>query len=93
MAHGADPWWGEAIRLLLKYPNLYMMTSAYLPKYLPEELIRFMNTRGRNKVMFATDFPFLPFDRAVAEAKALPFRDGVLERYLRDNALELFDWR
>ena len=93
MAHGADPWWGEAIRLLLKYPNLYMMTSAYLPKYLPEELIRFMNTRGRNKVMFATDFPFLPFDRAVAEAKALPFRDGVLERYLRDNALEVFDWR
>ena len=31
MAHGADPWWGEAIRLLLKYPNLYMMTSAYAP--------------------------------------------------------------
>ncbi|MGH2829176.1 MAG: amidohydrolase family protein, partial [Candidatus Binatia bacterium] len=21
MAHGADPWWGEAIRLMLKYPN------------------------------------------------------------------------
>jgi len=92
MAHGADPWWGEAIRLLLKYPNLYMMTSAYLPKYLPEELVRFMNTRGQKKVMFATDFPFLPFDRAIAEAKALPFREGVLERYLRLNALELFGW-
>ncbi|MGH7897493.1 MAG: amidohydrolase family protein [Candidatus Binatia bacterium] len=92
MAHGADPWWGEAIRLLLKYPNLYMMTSAYLPKYLPEELIRFMNTRGQTKVLFATDFPFLPFDRAIAEAKALPFRDGVLERYLRLNALEALDW-
>ena len=94
MAHGADPWWGEAIRLLLKYPNLHMMTSAYLPKYLPEELVRFMNTRGQTKVMFATDFPFLPFDRAVAEAKALPFREGVLERYLRQNALDLFgaDW-
>ncbi len=92
MAHGADPWWGEAIRLLLKYPNLYLMTSAYLPKYLPEELIRFMNTRGQNKVMFATDFPFLPFDRAIAEASALPFRDGVLERYLRLNALEALRW-
>jgi uncharacterized protein len=92
MAHGADPWWGEAIRLMLKYPNLTMMTSAYLPKYLPEELVRFMNTRGRTKVMFATDFPFLPFDRAIAEAKALPFRDGVLERYLRDNALAFFNW-
>jgi predicted TIM-barrel fold metal-dependent hydrolase len=44
--------------------------------------------------MFATDFPFLPFDRAVAEATALPFREGVLERYLRQNALDLFgaDW-
>jgi predicted TIM-barrel fold metal-dependent hydrolase len=92
MAHGADPWWGEAIRLLLKYPNLYMMTSAYLPKYLPDELIRFMNTRGQTKVIFATDFPFLPFDRAIATAKELPFREGVLERYLRQNALDLFRW-
>jgi len=92
MAHGADPWWGEAIRLLLKYPNLYMMTSAYLPKYLPPELIQFMNTRGQDKVMFATDFPFLPFDRAVDSARALPFRPGVLEKYLRDNALRVFQW-
>jgi predicted TIM-barrel fold metal-dependent hydrolase len=92
MAHGADPWWGEAIRLLLKYPNLYMMTSAYLPKYLPQELIHFMNTRGQDKVMFATDFPFLPFDRAIAAAKALPFRPGVLQKYLRTNAARLFEW-
>ncbi len=92
MAHGADPWWGEAIRLLLKYPNLYMMTSAYLPKYLPPELIQFMNTRGQDKVMFATDFPFLPFDRAVETAKTLPFRPGVLEKYLGDNARRVFKW-
>jgi predicted TIM-barrel fold metal-dependent hydrolase len=92
MAHGADPWWGEAIRLLLKYPNLYMMTSAYLPKYLPPELIHFMNTRGSDKILFATDYPFLPFDRAVDSARDLPLRPGVLEKYLRDNALRLFDW-
>ena len=90
MAHGADPWWGEATRLLLKYPNLYMMTSAYLPKYLPAEMIQFMNTRGQDKVMFATDFPFLPFDRAIETAKALPFRPGVLQKYLRDNARRVF---
>ncbi|HVN87138.1 MAG TPA: amidohydrolase family protein [Candidatus Binatia bacterium] len=92
MAHGADPWWGEAIRFMLKYPNLYMMTSAYLPKYLPQELIQFMNTRGQDKVMFATDFPFLPFDRAIESAKALPFREGVLQKYLRDNARRVFKW-
>ncbi|HZP41043.1 MAG TPA: amidohydrolase family protein [Candidatus Binatia bacterium] len=92
MAHGADPWWGEAIRLLLKYPNLYMMTSAYAPKYLPPELIHFMNTRGSRKILFASDHPVLSFERCLAEAAALPLRDGVLGRYLRDNALELFRW-
>ena len=93
MAHGADPWWGEATRLMLKYPNLYMMTSAYLPKYLPQELIHFMNTRGQDKVLFATDFPFLPFDRAVRTARELPFREGILQKYLRDNAMRLFRWQ
>lgn len=92
MAHGADPWWGEAIRLLLKYPNLYMMTSAYAPKYLPQELIHFMNTRGAQKVLFASDHPVLSFERCLAEAAALPLRDGVLDRYLRENALALFRW-
>jgi len=92
MAHGADPWWGEAIRLLLKYPNLYMMTSAYAPKYLPAELIQFMNTRGQHKVLFASDHPVLPFERCLAEAGALPFREGVLEKYLRENALAVFRW-
>jgi len=92
MAHGADPWWGEAIRLLLKYPNLYMMTSAYAPKYLPQELIHFMNTRGSHKVLFASDHPVLPFDRCLREAAELPFREGVLARYLRENALALFRW-
>ena len=92
MAHGADPWWGEAIRLLLKYPNLYMMTSAYAPKYLPAELIHFMNTRGTQKVLFASDHPVLSFERCLAEAEALPLRDGVLEAYLRGNALRVFRW-
>jgi predicted TIM-barrel fold metal-dependent hydrolase len=92
MAHGADPWWGEAIRLMLKYPNLYMMTSAYAPKYLPPELIQFMNTRGQAKILFASDHPVLSFDRCLREAEELPLRDGVLEKYLRGNALSVFDW-
>lgn len=90
MQHGADPWWGEAISLLLKYPNLYMMTSAWIPKYLPESLIRFMNTRGRRKVMWASDYPALPFERCLREAKNLPFRPGVLDEYLSGTAQQLW---
>ena len=90
MQHGADPWWGEAIGLLLKYPNLYLMTSAWAPKHLPEQLVHFMNTRGRRKVMWATDYPVLPFDRCVREAGQLPLRPGVLGEYLAGTALQVW---
>jgi predicted TIM-barrel fold metal-dependent hydrolase len=90
MAHGADPWWGVAIRLMLKYRGLHLMTSAYLPKYLPAELLHFMNTRGRSKVVFASDHPAIPMRRCVEEARRLELRPGVREAYLRDNAARLF---
>jgi uncharacterized protein len=90
MIHGADPWWDVAIRLMIKYPNLYLMTSAYAPKYFPPELIQFMNTRGKHKILFASDHPVLDFRRCVAEAEALPLRDGVLDLFLYENAKRLF---
>ena len=86
MAHGADPWWGEACRLMIKYPNLYLMTSAYLPKYFPPEFVHFMNTRGRTKVMYASDHPAIAMDRCLEEARKLDLRPGVLDQFLYENA-------
>lgn len=86
MAHGADPWWQVAIRLMLKYRNLYLMTSAYAPRYFPPELIHFMNTRGQDKIMFASDHPVLSMERCMAEAQELDLREGVLDKFLYGNA-------
>jgi predicted TIM-barrel fold metal-dependent hydrolase len=90
MAHGADPWWAVAIRLMIKYRNLYLQTSAYAPRYFPPELIHFMNTRGQDKIMFASDHPVLSFERCVKEAEALDLREGVLDKFLYANAERLF---
>jgi predicted TIM-barrel fold metal-dependent hydrolase len=75
---------------MLKYHNLSMMTSAYLPKYFPPELIHFMNTRGQGKVMFASDHPAIQMERCVKEAQALDLREGVLDKFLYENAQQLF---
>lgn len=90
MAHGADPWWNVAIRLMLKYKNLHLMTSAYAPRYFPPELIQFMNTRGQDKIMFASDHPVLSIERCIKEALALDLREGVLDKFLYSNANRLF---
>jgi predicted TIM-barrel fold metal-dependent hydrolase len=90
MAHGADPWWDVAIRLMIKYRNLYLQTSAYAPRYFPPQLIQFMNTRGQDKIMFASDHPVLSFERCIPEAEALDLREGVLDKFLYANADRLF---
>jgi predicted TIM-barrel fold metal-dependent hydrolase len=90
MAHGADPWWNVAIRLMIKYENLHLMTSAYAPRRLPAELLHFMNTRGQDKIIFASDHPALGMRRCVREAWDLDLRDGVLDKFLYTNAERLF---
>ena len=90
MIHGADPWWDIAIRLLIKYNNLRLMTSAWSPKRLPESLLHYMRTRGPNKVIFGSDWPVLKMRRLVPEALALDLPAEVLENYLYNNANEFF---
>jgi len=90
MAHGADPWWDVAIRLMIKYHNLRLMTSAWSPKRLPESLLHFMRTRGKDRIMFASDSPVLSMTRCLAEAEQLDLDPEVLDAYLYANAQEFF---
>ena len=46
-------------------PEPDLMTSAYAPRYFPPELLHFMNTRGQDKVIFASDHPAIPMQRCV----------------------------
>jgi predicted TIM-barrel fold metal-dependent hydrolase len=90
MIHGADPWWDTAIRLMLKYRNLRMMTSAWSPKRLPPSLLHYMSTRGKDRVMFASDYPVLSLDRCLTEAAALDLDDEVRDAWLYQNATSFF---
>lgn len=90
MMHGADPWWDTAIRLMIKYANLRLMTSAWSPRHLPQSLLHFMSTRGKGRVMFASDSPVLSITRCVKEAAALDLSPEVLDAYLYGNAQDFF---
>jgi predicted TIM-barrel fold metal-dependent hydrolase len=90
MIHGADPWWDTAIRLMIKYKNLRLMTSAWSPKRLPPSLLHYMSTRGTDRIMFASDYPVLSFERTLGEAANLDLDDGVRARWLHDNADKFF---
>jgi predicted TIM-barrel fold metal-dependent hydrolase len=90
MIHGADPWWDVAIRLMIKYANLRLMTSAWSPRHLPEALLHFMRTRGKDRIIFASDSPVLSITRTIREAAVLDLPEDVLDNYLYGNAERFF---
>ncbi len=91
MRHGAEPWEKLAWKLMLKYPNLYYMTSAFAPKYYPEEIVQFANSRGADKIMYAGYFPMgLSLDRIFGELPQVPFKDEVWPKFLNENARRIF---
>jgi len=91
MRHGAEPWEDLAVKLMLKWPGLHYMTSAFAPKYYPKAMVEYGNTRGADKIMYAGYYPMgLSLDRIFTELSEVPFRDDVWPRFLRDNAMRVF---
>ena len=89
--HGCEPWADLAAKLLLKWPNLSYSTSAFAPRYYPEAIIKFANTRGAQKVMYAGYYPMgLSLDRIFKELPDVPFREEVWPKFLRENAERVF---
>jgi predicted TIM-barrel fold metal-dependent hydrolase len=90
MRHGAEPWEDLAVKLMLKWPNLYYSTSAFAPKYYPKAIIDYANTRGADKIIYAGYYPYgLELPRIFSEMDAVPFKDHVWPKFLSDNARRL----
>ncbi len=89
--HGCEPWTALAVKLMLKWPNLYYSTTAFAPKHYPVDIINYANTRGADKIIFSGYFPAgLSYERQFAELPNVAFRDHVWPKFLRENAQRVF---
>lgn len=91
MRHGAEPWEALAVKLMLKWPNLYYSTSAFAPKHYPKAIINYANSRGSDKIIYAGYFPMgLSLDRIFSDMENVPLKDEVWPKFLRENAKRVF---
>jgi predicted TIM-barrel fold metal-dependent hydrolase len=88
--HIGHPWTDEMIGLAWKYPNVYIDTSAYLPRYYPPTLRTFMNSYGQDKVLFGTNYPMLSPSRCASQVEELGLKAEAREKFLRLNAIKAF---
>ena len=88
MRHGAEPWDELAVKLMLKWPNLYYSTSAFAPRYYPQTIIDYANTAGRRQGHVRRLLPDGPVARADLHraARTCRFKDDVWPKFLRENA-------
>jgi uncharacterized protein len=77
------PYEALLIQYMLKWPQLHLMTSAYLATYMDPALVRFMDSsRGRGRVLFASDHPVIPAKKALDAARALPLSEEGMALFL-----------
>jgi uncharacterized protein len=93
LAHPSFPWQEEALAVAVHKPNVYIDLSGWSPKYFPEILIQYTNTRLKNKMLFGSDFPLIMPDRWLSDFEQLPIKDEVRPLVLKENAAKLLGLR
>lgn len=90
MRHGAEPWEDLAVKLMLKWPNLYYSTTAFAPKFYPKAIIDYANSRGSDKVIYGGYFPMgLSIERIISDMGNLDLKETVWPKFLRENAMKV----
>ena len=88
--HIGVPWTDEMIAMAWKHENVFIGVDAYAPKHWPKQLVRYLDSYGRDKVLFGTDWPVIDPERAVKEIDELKLRPQTMQKLMRDNALRVF---
>lgn len=89
LAHTGWPWCEEAIAMAWKHKNVYIAMTAHAPRYWDKSLVRFLDSRGRGKVMWGTDFPVLTHEDALQQVSELGLKHASEQALLYDVAAEV----
>lgn len=88
--HVGYPWTEEMIAVARKHENVYIDTSAYTSRRLPDNLVAYMKeTSGRHKVLFGTNYPMIMPSHALAGLDELGLDAEATELYLHGNAARI----
>lgn len=88
--HIGYPWTTEMIAVCTKHPNVYIDTSAYTVNRYPPELVQYLKTHGKHKVLFGTNWPMISAKHALADLDKLGLESETQKAFLSDNAIRVY---
>ena len=91
MSHPGYPWIDETTAVALHKGNVFWEMSGWSPKYLPDSLKKDIRSRLKDKVMFGSDYPSIPYKRILSEWDQMGYSDDLLEKFFHRNAESILD--
>lgn len=89
-AHPSWPWHEEMLAAMQHKTNLYNDLSGWVPKRIPEVLLRTAATRMQDRFLFGSDYPFITPERWLADFEKLDyFTPEVTAKLMWKNAQRL----
>lgn len=89
--HIGVPWLGEILSLVMKYPNVFIDTSAYKVRRYPRDLIDYMQGNPRHRVLFGSNHPFWPAGECLEGLDELGLDEQTMAAFLAGNAQRVFN--
>jgi len=93
--HGGWPFVTDMVAVARKHPQVHLDFGGLAPRYVGrpgsgwDPLFGVLDTLLREQILFATDWPVFPMDRALREWAALGLREETLVRLTRTNVTAL----
>jgi uncharacterized protein len=88
--HIGYPWTQEMIAVATKHENVFIDTSAYTVRRYPPEIVQYMRTHGRKKVLFGTNYPMIMPAKALEGIEELGLDEETKGLFLGGNAARVF---
>jgi predicted TIM-barrel fold metal-dependent hydrolase len=89
-AHPSWPWHEEMIAIMQHKTNVYNDLSGWVPKRIPQELLKVAATRLQDRFLFGSDYPFITPQRWFKDFDTLNyFTPEVRDKLLWKNAQKL----
>jgi predicted TIM-barrel fold metal-dependent hydrolase len=85
-AHPGWPWVDEMTAVALHKGNVFWEVSGWAPKYFPPQLKVDIRSRLKDKIIFGSDYPSIPYPRLLREWSELGYSDEIMERVFHGNA-------
>lgn len=88
--HIGYPWTDEAIAVATKHKNVYIDTSAYTIGRYPPQIVEYLKTHGRSKILFGSNYPMIKPADALKGLESLNLDSEIAERFLASNAQSVY---